>query len=80
MLLHLLVSILIGGVSGWLAGQIMNSRFSTLGNIILGIAGGFVGGILLGLIGLHGSGLIGNIIVGVVGACALIALGRAIKK
>lgn len=78
--MNLLWSILIGGVSGWLAGKLMNSRFSLLGNILLGIVGGFVGGILLGLVGIHGSGLIGSVIVGVVGACALIALGRAIKK
>ena len=78
--MNILVSIVIGAVSGWLAGQLMNSKFSMLGNIIIGIVGGFVGGILLGLIGIHGSGLIGNIIVGVVGACALIAAGRAIKK
>lgn len=78
--MSILISIIIGGVSGWLAGKLMNSKFSLLGNIIIGIVGGFVGGILLGAIGLHGSGLLGNIIVGVVGACALIALGRAIKK
>lgn len=79
-ILGIFASIIIGGVSGWLAGKLMNSKFSTLGNIIIGIVGGFVGGILLGLVGLHGSGLIGRIIVSVVGACALIALGRAIKK
>ena len=78
--MNLVISIIIGGVSGWLAGKLMNSKFSMLGNILIGIAGGFVGGILLGLIGLHGSGLIGSIIVGVVGACALIAAGRALKK
>lgn len=78
--MSILISIIIGGVSGWLAGKLMNSKFSLLGNIIIGLVGGFVGGILLGAIGLHGSGLLGNIIVGVVGACALIALGRAIKK
>ncbi len=79
-ILNILVSLVIGGVSGWLAGKIMDSKFSMLGNIIIGVVGGIVGGILLGLIGIHGSGLIGSIIVGVVGACALIALGRAIKK
>ena len=78
--MNILVSILIGGISGWLAGKLMDSRFTLVGNILIGVVGGFVGGILLGLVGIHGSGLIGNIIVGVVGACALIALGRAIKQ
>lgn len=76
----LLVSLIIGGISGWIAGQLMHSRFTLLGNVILGVVGGVVGAILLGLIGIHGSGVIGSIIVGVVGACALIAVGRALKK
>ena len=76
----ILISLIIGGVSGWIAGQLMHSSFSLLGNIILGVIGGVVGAILLGLIGIHGSGVIGSIIVGVVGACALIAAGRALKK
>lgn len=78
--MNLLISIIIGGISGWLAGKLMDSKFSVLGNIIIGIVGGAVGGFLLGFLGIHGSGFIGNIIVGVVGACVLIALGRAIKK
>lgn len=76
----IIVSIIIGGIAGWLASKIMNSNFSLLGNIGLGVVGGFVGSFLLSIIGLHGSGIFGSIIVSVVGACALIAIGRAIKK
>ncbi len=76
----LIIWIIVGGLSGWLAGKIMGSNFSLFGNIALGIVGGVVGGFLLGLVGIHGSGTIGNIIVSVVGACILIAIGRAIKK
>lgn len=78
--MSILIAVIIGGVSGWLAGQLMHSSFSLLGNILLGVVGGVVGSLLLGLIGLHGSGLIGSIIVSVVGACVLIAVGRALKK
>ena len=75
-----IISIVIGGIAGWLAGQIMNTQFSILGNIAIGIVGGFVGSLLLSVVGIHGSGIIGNIIVAVVGACAFIAIVRAIKK
>ena len=78
--MNLIISLIIGGISGWLAGKIMKSNFSGLGNIGIGILGGIVGSILLAIIGLHGSGFIGSIIVSVVGACVLIAIGRAIKK
>lgn len=75
----LIMGVIIGGVSGWTAGKIMNSNLSLPGNIGLGILGGFVGNILLGILGIHGSGLVGNIIVSVVGACVVIAIGRSIK-
>ena len=34
-----IISIIVGGIAGWLAGQIMGSRFSVLGNIIIGVIG-----------------------------------------
>ena len=39
-LYDILVTIVIGAVSGWLAGFIMNSKGSLIRNIILGIIGG----------------------------------------
>ena len=42
-MIHFIISILIGGVAGWLASLIMKNANSTLVNIILGIVGGFVG-------------------------------------
>ncbi|MFK7802652.1 MAG: GlsB/YeaQ/YmgE family stress response membrane protein [Anaerolineae bacterium] len=44
--------------------------------ILLGIAGGVVGGWLGSLIGLGGSGFIGSLILAVVGAVILLALYR----
>ena len=76
----IIVSIIIGGIAGWLAGKIMNSNFTMFGNIGIGIVGGVIGSILLGVLGIHGSGFIGNIVVAVIGACVLIAVGRAIKR
>ena len=76
----IIVSIIIGGIAGWLAGKIMNSNFTMFGNIGIGIVGGVIGSILLGVLGIQGSGFIGNIVVAVIGACVLIAVGRAIKR
>ena len=33
------IGIIVGAVSGWLAGQIMNTQFSMLGNIGVGVIG-----------------------------------------
>ena len=78
--MSIIVALIVGGVSGWLAGQIMNSQFSVLGNIGIGIVCGFVGSLVLSAVGIHGSGMIGNIIVSVIGACIFIAIVRQIKK
>ena len=43
----LLSWIVVGAIAGWLAGQVMKGRgFGLLGDIIVGIAGGLIGGFL----------------------------------
>jgi uncharacterized membrane protein YeaQ/YmgE (transglycosylase-associated protein family) len=79
-LIHILISVLIGAVAGFLASRIMGSKGGLLRNIIMGIIGGIVGSFLLGLIGISGSGYLGTIIVSVVGACIVIAIGRLLFK
>ena len=44
------------------------------------LLGGFVGGILFGLVGLSATGLVGEIIVSVIGACVCIWAGRKLFK
>ena len=75
-----IVSIIIGGVSGWLAGQIMKSSHSVIVNIILGLVGGVLGGWLGGFIGIGATSWIGSILISVAGACILIWLARLIFK
>lgn len=77
---NLIMTIVIGGICGWLAGKIMNLNGSILFNIVLGILGGFVGGIVLGLIGFRETNIIGSIISGVLGSCILVAVVKAIRK
>jgi uncharacterized membrane protein YeaQ/YmgE (transglycosylase-associated protein family) len=73
--------IAVGLIAGWAAGKIMKGRgYGPFVDILLGIAGGIVGGFLLGLLGIHGEGLIGSILVAIVGAVFLIWLSRKLKK
>ena len=69
----LLVSLLVGLIAGWLAGQVMKGGgYGVLVDILLGLVGGLVGGWLFGLLGLWpGGGIIGSIIVSFVGAVIL---------
>ena len=73
--------ILVGLIAGWAAGKIMKGRgYGPLMDIALGIVGAVVGGVLLGLLGIHSEGFIGTIIVAIVGAVFLIWLSRRLKK
>jgi len=77
---NLIVSIIIGAISGWAASKIMGSKGGLLRNIVIGIIGGFLGPVILGAFGISGSGMIGTILVSIVGACALIFVGKLLFK
>ncbi len=72
MLVDLLIAIIIGAISGWLASVIMKSKSAPIRNIILGVVGGFVGGLIFDLLGISFAGYLGTIVVSVVGACLII--------
>jgi uncharacterized membrane protein YeaQ/YmgE (transglycosylase-associated protein family) len=81
MFLGLLYAILVGLIAGWLAGKVMKGGgYGVLMDIILGIAGGVIGRILFGLLGLSSWNLLGSIIVSFVGAVLLIWIVRQFKK
>ena len=73
-------SLLIGALAGYIAGRIMGSETSALRNVVLGILGSFVGGLLFAPVGLSATGLVGEIIVSVIGACVCIWAGRKLFK
>jgi uncharacterized membrane protein YeaQ/YmgE (transglycosylase-associated protein family) len=75
-----IAAIVIGGLAGWLAEMFMKSNQGVLMNIILGIVGAVVANVLLGLIGVALGGWLGYLIAGFIGACILIAIGRAISQ
>ena len=73
-------SIIMGALVGWIAGKLMKGKGGLLRNIITGVIGSFVGSFVFGLAGLHAAGFVGNLIVGIVGACLFIWLGRKLFK
>ncbi len=71
--------LVVGLVAGWAAGKIMKGRgYGPLMDIVLGIAGAIVGGLLLGFLRL-GGGLIVSILVATIGACLLVWVARKLK-
>ena len=69
----ILWAIIIGGIAGWIAEQVMKTNHGLLTNIICGVVGSFVGWWIVGLIGITIlPGLISNIIVASLGAMLVI--------
>ncbi len=81
MLANLIVFLLVGGVAGWVASNLMRGgSMGLLSNIIVGIVGAFIGGSLFRVIGLYSYGLIGSIITATVGAVVLLWVIGLVKK
>ena len=79
---QIIVYLAIGALIGWAASRVMKSKGGLIRNIIVGIAGSFLGGWIADLIGLERPYLLNISVVGMLvaigGACLLIAIGRFI--
>ncbi len=64
--------LIIGVLAGWLAERAMNRNHSLLTNMLVGIAGSFVGGTLAGLLNIAFYGFVGNLVVSTVGAVLIL--------
>ena len=76
----LIITIIIGGIIGWVASLIMKveSQMGIIANIIVGIVGSGLGHFLAGVMGLEAYGPIARVAVGVGGAVLLIVILRAL--
>jgi uncharacterized membrane protein YeaQ/YmgE (transglycosylase-associated protein family) len=73
--------LLIGLAAGYLAGRIVKGRsFGTVGDLVVGVAGSMVGGVLFRVLGLSASNAIGSLITATVGAVVFLWGLRMIRK
>jgi len=67
----------VGLIAGWLAGMVMSGGgFGIIADIVLGLIGAFIGGIVSGFFVAGEAGFWSSILIAFVGACILIALAR----
>jgi uncharacterized membrane protein YeaQ/YmgE (transglycosylase-associated protein family) len=78
----LLVWIVIGLIAGWLASAVVGGGYGIIGDIIVGIVGAFLGGIVFHRLRIHVpfGGLAGRILVAFVGAVILLVILRIIRS
>jgi uncharacterized membrane protein YeaQ/YmgE (transglycosylase-associated protein family) len=74
-----LVTILIGGVIGWLASMLMktNAQMGLLANVIVGIIGSSLGFWLAGALGIGAGSQLGAYLIAILGAAVLIGILKA---
>lgn len=80
--MNILFWIILGAAAGWLADIIMASEHGLLEDVILGIIGAFIGGLIMNALGQPGvTGFnFYSLLVAVIGAIILIFIGRIIHK
>lgn len=71
--------IVIGIIAGWIAERITESDHGLLTNLLIGIAGAFVGGELAALLNIEVFGFFRTLIAAVIGAIILLWAWRALR-
>jgi uncharacterized membrane protein YeaQ/YmgE (transglycosylase-associated protein family) len=83
MLLNLIIWLVIGGIVGWLASLVMRTdgQQGVLLNIVVGIVGAFIGGLILGRGTINQTPLdLTSFLVSLVGAIILLAVVNLVRR
>nr|WP_216863692.1 GlsB/YeaQ/YmgE family stress response membrane protein [Candidatus Chloroploca mongolica] len=87
-MINFLLWLLFGAIVGWLASLVMrtNAQQGLLLNIVVGIVGAFLGGLVFNLLGIGGSNIndsdfsLGALLVSFVGAVILLAIVNLVRR
>jgi uncharacterized membrane protein YeaQ/YmgE (transglycosylase-associated protein family) len=80
--MNLILWLIVGGLAGWLAGEIMRGRgFGCIGNVLIGLVGGVIGGYVFGALKIlpPGSGWISELVTALVGAIVLLGIANILS-
>ena len=77
----LIILLIIGAIAGWLAGLLVKGYgFGLIGNIVIGILGAGIAGILAPRLGLYTASTGGNIVAATLGALILLFLIGLVRR
>jgi uncharacterized membrane protein YeaQ/YmgE (transglycosylase-associated protein family) len=75
----IIIWLIVGGIVGWLAGMVMRDNLGILLNIVVGIVGAAIGGLIFGA-GINDVITIGTFIYSLVGAIILLAIVNLVRR
>ena len=77
----LIVTLIIGGLIGWLASLVMKTsgKMGIIANIVVGIIGAVLGFLLAGALGIVAAGSVGAWIISIIGAVVLLVILKAMN-
>jgi uncharacterized membrane protein YeaQ/YmgE (transglycosylase-associated protein family) len=64
--------LVIGAIAGWIAERVTESNHSIFTNILVGIAGAFVGGVLASILNIPVFGFIRTLVAAIIGAILIL--------
>jgi uncharacterized membrane protein YeaQ/YmgE (transglycosylase-associated protein family) len=84
-MINFIVWLMVGAIVGWVASSLMGEREGLLLNIVVGVAGAFIAGLVLTpLLGIgtinQGNFSVPALLVSLVGAIALLAVVRLLRR
>jgi uncharacterized membrane protein YeaQ/YmgE (transglycosylase-associated protein family) len=80
-LTSVIIFLAIGLAAGWLAGVILKGGgFGLIWNLIIGVAGSFLGGWIFHLLGISFGGVFGSFVAALVGALILLAIINLVRR
>lgn len=81
--MNIIIWIVLGALAGWIASMVMgtDAQQGAVLNIVLGIVGAFIGGLLMSFFGASGvSGFnLYSLLVATIGAIVVIGIGKALR-
>jgi uncharacterized membrane protein YeaQ/YmgE (transglycosylase-associated protein family) len=78
--MNLIALLIVGLIAGFLADKVVKNTFGLWGDMLIGVAGSFIGSWIFSLLGLPVSGLLWEIIAAFAGAVVLLLIINQFKK
>jgi len=74
-----IIFLIVGAVAGFLADKVVKNTFGRWVDMLIGIAGSFVGDFILGLFGYYADTVLLQVIVAFIGAVLLLLISNFVK-